>query len=135
MFDLYIFTDISKNIEGISNYHHRKIDIQKELSEVKTVGRFFYEFYQEIMSIIKTLKDYHLSLYAKYTPKGIPFNQYEIALPFNLIIKQEDFKLYIQINDNIKYYSQKFKNLLASCENIPIKTINDLAPFYFVQNF
>ena len=48
IFDLYIFTDIAKNppnIEGIPNYHHRKIDVQKELSEVKTEGRFFYEFY------------------------------------------------------------------------------------------
>ena len=138
MYDLYIFTDIAKNppnIEGIPNYHHRKIDIQKELSEVKTEGRFFYEFYQEVMSIIKTLKDFHLTLYARYTPEGIPIIQYQIALPFNLYIKQEDLKLYIKINDNIKYYSQYFKNLLASCENTPIKTINDLDPFDFVQNF
>ena len=138
MFDLYIFTDIAKNppnIEGIPNYYHRKIDIQKELSEVKTEGRFFYEFYQEVMSIINTLKDFHLVLYAKYTPKGIPIIQYQIALPFNLYIKQEDLKLYIKINNVIKYYSQDFKDLLASCENVPLKTINNLEPFDFVQNF
>ena len=141
MFDLYIFTDIAKNppnIEGIPNYHHRKIDVQKELSEVKTEGRFFYEFYQEIMTIIDTLKDIHLSLYAKYTPKGIPIIQYQIAMPFNLYIKPDEnneFKLYIQLNNIIKYYSEDFKNLLTSCENIPIKAINDLDPFDFVQNF
>ena len=42
MFDLYIFTDIAKNppnIEGMPNYHHRKIDVQKELAAVKTGGR------------------------------------------------------------------------------------------------
>ena len=91
MFDLYIFTDIAKNppnIEGIPNYYHRKIDIQKELSEVKTEGRFFYEFYQEIMTIISTLKDLHLSLYAKYTPKGIPIIQYQIALPLIYILNK-----------------------------------------------
>ena len=141
MFDLYIYTDISKNppnIEGIANYHHRKIDVQKELSEVKTEGRFFYEFYQEIMTIINTLRDYHLKFYAAYSQNGIPIIQYEIALPFDLYIKQDEnkeFKLYIKLNNIIKYYSQDFASLLKSCENIPIKTINDLEPFDFGQNF
>ena len=67
MFDLYIFTDIAKNPPnvGIENYHHRKIDIKKELANVKTEGRYFYEFYKEVMSIIYTLKDFHLTLYSK----------------------------------------------------------------------
>ena len=59
-------------------------------------------------------------------------------MSFNLYIKQyenKEFKLYIKLNNNIKYYSQDFKNLLTSCENFPIKTINDLDPFDFVQSF
>ena len=140
MFDLYIFTDIAKNPPnvGIDNYHHRKIDIKKELANVKTEGRYFYEFYQEVMSIIYTLKDYHLTLYATSTPKGIPFVQYQISLPFNLIIHEDEnkeFKLYIKLNDNIKYYDDETKNILKNCENVPIKTINDKEPFDFVQGF
>ena len=47
MFDLYIYTDIAKNppiIEGIENYHHRKIDIKKELKEVKQKIDIFMNF-------------------------------------------------------------------------------------------
>ena len=141
IFDLYIFTDIAKNppnIEGIPNYHHRKIDVQKELAEVKTEGRFFYEFYQEIMTIITTFKDLHLELYVKSTPKGIPFFRYVIVFPFNLYIKQEEnkeFKLYIKLNNYFNYYNENTKNLFKICENIPIKSINDLDPFDFVQSF
>ena len=95
MYDLYIFTDIAKNpptIKNIDNYHHRKIDIKKELSSIKTDNRYFYEFYQEVMTIITTVKDYHLKVYASRTPKGIPFVQYEVFIPFNFIIKQDENK-------------------------------------------
>ena len=90
------------------------------------------------MSIIYTLKDNHLTLYATSTPKGIPFVQYQISLPFNLIIHEDEnkeFKLYRKLNDNIKYYDDETKNILKNCENVPIKTINDKEPFDFVQGF
>ena len=141
LFDLYIFTDIAKNppnVEGIENYHHKKIDIKRELSNVKTENRYFYEFYQEVMTIISTLKDLHLSLYAEYTPKKIPFIQYQVHLPFNFVIKQdtnEKFKLYIEINDKIKHFDEDIKALLEKCVDSPLKSINDIDPFDFIQNF
>ena len=118
MYDLYIFTDIAKNpptIKNIDNYHHRKIDIKKELSSIKIDNRYFYEFYQEVMTIITTVKDYHLKIYASKTPKGIPFNQYQVSLPFNFIIKKDknkEFKLFIELNDEYKTYDEETqKNL------------------------
>ena len=141
LFDLYIFTDIAKNppnVEGIENYHHKKIDIKRELTNVKTENRYFYEFYQEVMTIISTLKDLHLSLYAEYTPKKIPFIQYQVHLPFNFVIKQdtnEKFKLYIEINDKINHFDEDIKALLEKCVDSPLKSINDIDPFDFIQNF
>ena len=139
MFDLYIYTDIAKNppiIEGIENYHHRKIDIKKELKEVKTENRYFYEFQQEIMTIIATLKDLHLTLFASKSPKGIPFSQYIVALPLNFIIKQDkdkQFKIYIELNNLIFLYDEKIQRILQSCSNTPLKTINDMDPFDYIQ--
>ena len=141
IFDLYIFTDIAKNppkIEDHENYHHRKIDIKKELLNIKTENRYFYEFYQEVKSIIATLKDLHLTLYAYETPKEFPFAQYQIALPFNFVIKQTEdkkHKLFIEINNYMQYIDEETHNLIKSCVNIPLKSINDMDPFDYIQQF
>lgn len=141
MYDLYIYTDIAKNpptIDNIDNYHHRKIDIKNELSSIKTDNRYFYEFYQEVITIITTLKDYHLNIYANRSPKGIPFDQYEVNLPFNFIIKPDEnkkFKLFIELNDYYKNNSERFPKELESCVNSPIKSINDMDPFDYIQTF
>ena len=141
MFDLYIFTDIAKNppiIKDIDNYHHRKIDIKKELSNIKTNNRYFYEFYQEVMAIISTLRDYHLNIHANRTPKGIPFNKYEVIIPFDFIIKPDDnkeFKVFIQLKEIYKEYDEKIQKNLENCVNIPLKSINDMDPFDFIQTF
>lgn len=60
--NIYVYTDIAKNppeIDGIPNYHHRKIDLKAEIKRMKTANRFFYEFYQELFSILATVKDLH----------------------------------------------------------------------------
>ena len=62
------------------------------------------------MTIIATLKDLHLTLFASKTPKGIPFSQYIVALPLNFIIKQDkdkQFKIYIELNNLIFLYDEK----------------------------
>ena len=145
MFEIYVFTDIAKNppnIKGIENYHHEKIDIKKELGKIKTDNRYFYEFYQEVMKILTATKDIHLTLYSYKTPNGIPFTQYQVLLPFNYVIKkdnnndeEEEFKVYIEANDNIKYYSESDQKFIKDHIKIPLKSINDMDPFDYIQNW
>ena len=90
------------------------------------------------MSIIATIKDLHLSLYALETPKKHPFASYGIVLPFQFIIKQDKdqkYKLFIKLNEYIEIYDEGTQKLAKSCENIPLKTINDMDPFDYVQQF
>jgi hypothetical protein len=71
IFEIYVFSDIAKSppeIDGISDYHHEKIDFQQRFSSVSTKNRKFYEFYQEIELILATVRDGHLNIVAEETP-------------------------------------------------------------------
>ena len=140
VFELYVFTDIAKNppeISNIPNYHHPKINIQEELSKISTENRYFYEFYQELMKILTSTKDLHLSITSYKTPKGIPFQQYGAALPFNFIIKKVEgkYKIFINKNNYFSKFEQSVQNFINDHLNIPIKTINDIDPFDYIQNW
>jgi len=145
VFELYVFTDIAKNppiIEGHPNYHHDPIDIQQSLENINSENRYFYEFYQEVMKILTSIKDRHLDITSFKTPKGIIFEQYIAALPFNFIIKnsknnteEDEFKMYIVPNNYINNYEESDKKFIRDHENIPLKTIEDQDPFDYIQNW
>ena len=47
LLELYVYQDIAQNppeIENISNYHHRKINLKEVIGKVSTKNRKFYEF-------------------------------------------------------------------------------------------
>ena len=94
------------------------------------------------MKILTATKDIHLNLYSYKTPNGIPFTQYQVLLPFNYVIKkdnnndeEEEFKVYIEANDNIKHYSESDKKFIKDHIKIPLRSINDMDPFDYIQNW
>ena len=140
LFEIYVFSDIAKNppeIEGIPNYHHEKIDFQKRLSSVSTKNRKFYEFYQELQLIFGTVRDGHLNIVAKETPLLTQISQYHAVLPFDFkIIKvQSDYRIFIKINIYYLDYDEKIKILIDKNRLSPIKAINRINPFNFIQNW
>ena len=137
--DLYVYTDIAKNppvINGISNYHHRPIDLIAEIENMKTINRTFYEFYQELQSILLAVRDNHFNIYSIETPNKIQFGQYLAKLPFNFVIKDYHGtnKIFIQKSG---YYSDfpYYHKFIDSHLDIPIKSINDIDPFDYIQNW
>ena len=141
VFEIYVYSDIAKNppiIENEPNYHHKPINFQEELDKISIHNRKFYEFYQEIQKILTSTRDLHFSIVAHKTPKGIPFAYYEASLPFNFEIRKDNkgkFRIFIKENLTIKKYDNDTQNFIYSHLNIPLKTINDIEPFEYIQNW
>ena len=140
LFKNYIYQDIAQNPPdiGIPNYHHRKINLIKEIGSIPTENRKFYEFFQEIKLIISEVRDGHIDIFPFETPSGIDFKHYGAYLPFNYVMKKYkgEIRLFISIKNNfIMSYDNYTQEILKSHEEIPIKTINDKDPFDYIQNW
>ena len=141
LFELYVYTDIAKNppknIKGYPNYHHEKINIRERLSKIPTTNRHFYEFYQDIEIIIGAVKDRHLIVYSLKTPKGISLKKYDVNLPFNFIIKEHNsqYRIFIQKNDYYNKYDKTIQKVIDGHLKIPLKHINGIDPFDYIQNW
>ena len=141
LFESYIYLDIAQNpppIPGIPNYHHPKINIIKELGNISPENRKFYEFYQEVEGIITFVRDGHLSVNAFETPKGIQFFQYYAILPFTYVVKKHEGnkRLFIVIIEELlEKYDNYTKEFLQAHTNSSIKTINDMDPIEYIQNW
>ena len=60
LLEYYVYLDIAKNppeIGGDSNYHHKGINLKEELNKDSTKNRKFYDFYQEIETILNSPRD------------------------------------------------------------------------------
>ena len=140
LFESYVYLDIAQNPPdiGIPNYHHRKINLIEEIGNISYENRKFYEFYQEIQAIISVVRDGHLSIPALETPSGIQFFEYWATLPLRYIIRdyQGNKRVFITIReDNIADYDKYTQDFLRSHLEIPIKTINDMDPIDYIQNW
>ena len=139
LLELYVYQDIAQNppeIENIANYHHRKINLKEEIGKVSSKNRKFYEFYQEIKAIMSVVRDGHFELWPYETPKGIQVGQYAVYLPFLFVIKEYNGKkrLFITIKKSIlEEYDNKTQEFILNHLDIPIKTINDIDPFDYIQ--
>ena len=138
--EAYVFLDIAQNPPEIEipNYHHRKINLIEEIGNMSKENRKFYEFYQEIKAILSVVRDGHFSIRGIETPKGIQFFEYYVFLPFKYIIKEYngEQRLFISLLDDfISYYDNNTQNFIRAHLDIPIKTINEIDPFDYIQNF
>ena len=141
LFELYVYTDIAKNppknIKGYPNYHHEKINIRESLEKIQTTNRYFYEFYQDIETIIGAVKDRHLRVYSIKTPKGISLKKYHVNLPFDFIIKEHNsqFRIFIKKNNYYSKYDKTVQKVIDDHLQSPLKSINGIDPFSYIQNW
>ena len=147
----YVFSDIAQNppeIKGHKNYHHRKINLAEELGNIEIYNRKFYEFYQDILKVLTTVKDNHFSIFTRDYLEGDSstkflighkLSNYRAILPFKFIIRLYDgkYRLFIEKNDftNRKLFTDETGKFINSHLNIPLKTINDVDPFDYIQNW
>ena len=141
LFEIYVYTDIAKNppdIIGHPNYHHEKIDIIERLNKISTKNRKFYYFYQDLQMIISAVKDLHLSITANLTSKGIKFGEFSVCLPFDFYVNESNsqYRIFIKkYNYCSNFYDKKIQNFIDQHLNIPIKRINKIDPFEYIQSW
>ena len=133
IFERYVFLDIIKNPPQPKNKenYYNKVDIIEELKLVKKGKRPFLDFYRDIRTIIDKCQDRHLFFYINENFEDYSFLQNSLLIsPIYLYIYNKN--VYSFINDN---YPLNFMEDLNILENQPIKSINGISPFEYIQNF
>ena len=89
--EAYVYSDFLKapvQPEGYEGYIP-KVDLIKELKDINTTNRTFYDFYIDIQNVINKARDGHLNMRNFQTPtKFLFFDDYYFCIPFNYKIKE-----------------------------------------------
>ena len=137
----YIYLDFAKNPkqpEGFPNYFG-KVDFIKDLNDIQTENRTYYEFYRDIKEALGKFKDLHLNIISQVSPNGIDLSKSFAVLPFTFYIKKDDnneTKLYILPDEEFtKFFYQELSEKLEEIQDYPLSSINESNPFDYIQNF
>ena len=139
--EIYVYSDIAQNppnINNYPNYHHKAINLKQELDKISKINRTFYEFYQDIQKVLTSTRDLHFNIYAHETPKGIPFGQYAVALPFDFEVrkdKNDQYRIFIKKNTFYDKMDIDYQKFFDARLDIPLRKINDIDPFDYIQNW
>ena len=140
--DTYIYNTISKNPPqpDFDENFYNKVDIQKELNEIKTEDQTLYSFYQNITKVTSRLKDGHL--YTCFNKLQDVLKNFVFLMPIKFKIDTYDGRPRIFGKNNInREYQEYFTNYedtfktIEENEDIPIKTINGKDPFDYIAEF
>lgn len=142
--DYYFFAETAKVPPQAYHNYLKGVDLKEELSKLKNHKGNFYEFYQKFEEVICMPKDYHY-LY-RFTDKvndsnPIGHTQFQPPIQFKTTKKDGEFILYAVPNKNIKeeifqeLYSENVVETINNNTDVPIKSINDLPPFEFLNQF
>ena len=138
--DVYTFNDIVKNPPqpSFDSDYHEKVDIQKELNEIDLDDITPYEFYRKIWTILSKLKDQHIQM--KWKP--LKLDQFIILGPIDFSIKEDEdgnIKMYGECIEDSQLEDFENSNTISEiCEyysDSPIKSINNMDPFEYINNF
>ena len=98
--DGYIFLDFVKSPiqpDGYEDYFP-SVDLIKELNDIDTKNRKFYDFYRDIQNILEKTRDGHFSIYAQKTPNKFELSSSYFCIPFHYYIN-EIFDEKNEVND------------------------------------
>jgi len=130
LYEHYAYVDIAKQPPN----NIGKVDLIKELNEIKTNNTKYFDFYNEVQNIIYKARDMHLNVIFK------KISQYQIMLPIKLSYKKlnKNEGLYIDIPSNnfLSYFDKNIINQLKLNKNSRIRTINGNNNIYdFLLNY
>ena len=140
--DTYAYNTLAKNPPqpGFDKNYYNKVNIQKELSEIKTKNQSLYSFYHEITKVTSRLKDGHL--YTSFLGLQNLLKNFAFIMPIKFKIAEYKGETRIFGKNNIKKEYQEhflkseetFKTIEEN-EDIPIKSINGKNPFDYISDF
>ena len=143
----YIYKDIAKKppeIENLPNYHHKPIDIIKDLNNIPKNNRTHLGLYIDIFNTVKFVRDGHLNMKLNNIENKINLVNTGICLPFEFYIDTININGEIVPKLKMRAYNQCLNvhrdkemilKFINSHINIAIKSINGTDPFDFIQNF
>ena len=131
--NIYPYEDISKNPPN--QEYFTPANVIKELENVETRNRKYYEFFREIRGIITKLRDGNIRVFIARTPrKSIDLSAIVFLSQVNF--KIEDGKVHVFLVDrSARKFSLHSERILLSNLNNPVTTINEENPFDFIQNY
>ena len=160
----YIYLDFYKSpIKPTDNecYSIEAIDLIKELRDIPTKNRKFYEFIRDIYKIIRKTGDGHLAFLCGESPNNSVLGKYVFRIPFSFDVvdefnddgkRNDTYLIIINPNDDSKkeddeddednnedfippFIKTASPTLSASYFNKKIESINGEDPFKFIENF
>jgi hypothetical protein len=138
LFDLYVYSDIAQSPPKIPGFTHEKINLKEKLNEInfgdEDEDRCFYDLYHDLKKLTCSTKDLHFNF------KFNEFEKYLANLPFSFIIKklenENSFRIFIEKNQYFQFLNdEKEKDFIETHLNIPLKKINGIDPFDYIQNW
>ena len=140
MFNIYVYTDIAQNPPKIPGFTHEKINLIQKLNDLYSIIEeddsnerpiLLYELYHDLKQLTCLTKDLHFNFQLK------ELMYYKAYLPFTFVIKkyQNENRIFIEKNGNFEKFTEKEKEFIESHLDIPLKNINDMEPFEYIQNW
>ena len=140
LFNIYVYTDIAQNPPKIPGFTHEKINLNQKLNELYSRIEeddsnespiHLYELYHDLKQLTCLTKDLHFNFQLK------ELMLYKAFLPFTFVIKkyQNENRIFIEKNGNFDQFAEKEKEFIESHLDIPLKKINDIEPFEYIQNW
>ena len=139
----YIYKDIAKKppeIPKLENYHHKPIDLFKNLSEISTKNRTYLGLFQDIDEVLTAVRDYHLNIRMINIENIFNIQKSSFCSPFELYIEVINDNEVVKMRE-YSYCLDNFKNkdiilkFLKEHSDFALKSINGTDPFDFIQNF
>ena len=140
----YVYSDFLKAPKQPKPNYFNKMDIIKELEDINTNNRTFYDFYGDIQRIIGKTDDGHFALFSMETPNKTVLSDYYFCIPFLYYVKEvfEDDNTtikdtYLTIRPLPVYCQKNYSNetltKINELSGLKIISINDLDPFKYLE--
>ena len=139
--DTYSYNTMSKNPPqpDFDKNFQNKVDIQKELNEIKIEDKSLYNFYHDLINVTSKLRDGHY--FSTFLNLHYILEQFAFISPIKFKINKNNNETRIFGSNNIKdEYKKFFRNnsifeIIEKNKDIPIKSINGKNPFDFINDF
>ena len=125
----YIYLDIAKNPPP----PYKPVDVIQELKSINTMNIKYYDFYQQVFTILTKLQDSHVQIFFK---KILELEYLSPIGYFTRTINDKNYLFCGPINIAFNFFDKSILGeIIQKCNNNPIKSINGKDPFDYVQTF
>ena len=124
----YIYLDIAKNPPP----PFKPVDVIEELKSINTKYINYYDFYQQVFTILLKLQDSHLQIFFK---KILELEYVSPIIYYTRTVNSRNYLFCEIINSAEKLFDISLLKEICQNKKYPIKSINGKDPFDYVQTF